>query len=40
MQVVVHACHGQRKKKKVGGGGGVPPALTGTKEYEQSDQNR
>ena len=44
--VVAHACHGyqpspvpvwDRKKKGVGSKGG-PPALAGTKEYEQSDR--
>ena len=33
----------ERKKKRGGGGGGNkggPPALAGTREYEQSDRNR
>ena len=37
-------CRGQGKKEGGGGGGvgskGVPPALAGTREYEQSDRNR
>ena len=50
--VVAHACHGHMYRfspvslpetgtKSVGvGGGGRPPALAGTREYEQSDRNR
>ena len=48
--VIAHACHGHRYRpslvplsvpKKKGGVGtkGGPPALAGTREYEQSDRN-
>ena len=45
---VAHACHGHRyppfplsgTRKKRGGSKGGPPALAGTREYEQSDRNR
>ena len=36
--VVAHACPGQGEKGGVSTGG--PPALAGTREYEQSDRNR
>ena len=46
----MHACHGHRywpslvslsgTGQKGGGGGGCKPALAGTREYKQSDQNR
>ena len=48
--VVAHTCHGHKYRplpvplcgtgKKGGGTKGGPPALAGTREYEQSDRNR